>query len=279
MSPGINHAQATARQRFGILIVTAALAVSGCGETPATESTSVETSASPATSAATDPPATTSSPPTTSATTTTVTTTTAAATTTEAPSDPIVLAVPAGPAPVIDGQLSPDEWAEAATMPMSDGASLLVQYMNGTLYVAVAGDDVGSVNVIIGTESEVQILHSSAALGSARYVPGTSGWSLDHGFSWCCRRGSTDSARATLFAEEGWEANIGYAGDPGIVEYAIAIPWAEATMAVSSLRSDDDMGFFPADLSAEARSQLVGVPPSERVFSTDEWVRLQPGSG
>ena len=233
MSPGINHAQATARQRFGILIVTAALAVSGCGETPATGSTSVETSASPATSAATDPPATTSSPPTTSATTTTVTTTTAAATTTEAPSDPIVLAVPAGPAPVIDGQLSPDEWAEAATMPMSDGASLLVQYMNGTLYVAVAGDDVGSVNVIIGTESEVQILHSSAALGSARYVPGTSGWSLDHGFSWCCRRGSTDSARATLFAEEGWEANIGYAGDPGIVEYAIAIPWAEATMAVS----------------------------------------------
>ena len=38
----------------------------------------------------------------------------------------------------------------------------------------------------------------------------------------------TDSARATLFAAEGWDANIGFAGDPGIVEYAVTLPWDDA---------------------------------------------------
>ena len=95
---------------------------------------------------------------------------------------------------------------------MSDGAPLHLQQANGVLYVAVEGSDLGAVNIILATDADVWILHSSAALGSARYVPGSSVWSLDHGFSWCCRRGSDDSARAALFAAEGWEANIGFTG-------------------------------------------------------------------
>ena len=261
---------------FYILAIIAAVSLAACSAEPQPESTETA-AAEPSATTTTAPPTTSSAPATTAATTTTATTTTAP--TTIAPSEPILLVVPAGVIPEIDGILTPGEWTEATIMPMSDGASLYLQHTDETLYVAVAGDEVGAVNVIIGTESEVQILHSSAALGSARYVPGTSTWSLDRGFSWCCRRGSTDSARATLFAEEGWDANIGYAGDPGIVEYAIAIPWADAAMAVSSIRRDDDTGFFPSGLTAEAQSQLLGVPPAENVFNTDEWARLEAGSG
>ncbi len=265
----------TARRSLQLLVIIAVLALPACSDEPLPESTQAATTAQPTTSTTTTaPPPTTSSAPATTAATTTA----AATTTTAIPSEPSLFVVPAGIIPEIDGVLAPGEWTEAAIMPMSDGASLYLQHADEVLYVAVAGDEVGAVNVIIGTESEVQILHSSAALGSARYVPTTSVWSLDHGFSWCCRRGSTDTARATLFAEEGWDANIGYAGDPGIVEYAIAIPWADAAMAVSSIRRDDDTGFFPSGLTAEAQSQLLGVPPAENLFNTNEWARLEVGS-
>jgi hypothetical protein len=157
---------------------------------------------------------------------------------------------------------------------MSDGAAVHLMHSNKTLYLAVQGEAVGAVNVVIGTEAEVWILHSSAALGSARYVPVAGSWELAHGFAWCCRSVSDQSGRSALFEKEGWQANIGFAGEPGVVEYEVAFPWQKAVLAVSSIRDADDQGFWPAELSSEARGQLVGSPPPERHFNSDEWVRL-----
>ena len=271
MSSFVNQSRASSLRSLWILAIIAAVSLPACSDEPQPEPTQTDTAAQPAASATTTagPPATAA--PTTPAPVTTVT----ATTTTIPPSEPIDQVVPAGAVPEIDGILEPDEWSNSVVLPMSDGALLHLQHNNEVLYVAVEEADVGSVNIIIATDSDVRILHSSAALGSARYLPGSSVWSLDHGFSWCCRRGSEDSARATLFAAEGWEANIGFAGDPGIVEYAVSLPWEDAAFAVSSIRSGGDTGFFPTDLTTEQQSELLGVPPPERVFSTDYWVRLR----
>jgi hypothetical protein len=172
---------------------------------------------------------------------------------------------------VIDGVIGTEEWEEAVAVRMSDGATVHLMHADETLYVGVAGDAIGSINVVIAGEGKVSILHSSAALGSAEYSWNGSVWELVHGFDWCCRRGSDPSAREALFDEEGWEANIGYTGNEGEVEYAITIPWRDRSLAISSIRSDSDKGFWPAGLSPEAQDQLVGVPPQEREYNPEEW--------
>lgn len=162
-------------------------------------------------------------------------------------------------------------------MEMSDGAMANLLYSNETLYVGVAGEAIGSVNVVIANGDNISILHSSAALGSAAYTRSGPVWELVHGFDWCCRRGSAESAREALFNDEGWEANIGYTGDPGIVEYAIRIPWRDTSLAISSTRNESDKGFWPAGLSPEAQDQLLGVPPQVREYNIDEWATIAAG--
>lgn len=188
------------------------------------------------------------------------------------------IVVPRAAAPSIDGMLAAGEWDGAAQSPMSDGASILLMHRDATLYLAVAGDEIGSINVLIASEEEVRILHSSAALGSALYEKGSGRWELVHGFSWCCRSRDDDQGRRALLDEEGWQANIGFTGDPGTVEYQIAVPWQGAALAVSSVRDQEDMGFWPADLPEAARLELVGVPPQERTYDTGLWPILTPAA-
>lgn len=188
------------------------------------------------------------------------------------------LAVPQGPPPVIDGVIGEGEWEAATTDVMSDGATIHFMWSDDILYVAVARDEIGAVNVVIGNDSEVLILHSSAALGSARYVPTRTTWELDHGFSWCCRNPSEIAARAELFDSEGWEANIGPTGDPGIVEYAIALPWDGRAIVISSIDQEENVGFWPGDLPDAAREQLLGPPPPRTDFDLDEWPTLTQGT-
>lgn len=145
--------------------------------------------------------------------------------------------------------------------------------------MALESGAVGAVNLVINTVDETWILHSSAALGSALYVPGDGIWELSHGFDWCCRSATDDSARLLLLEEEGWQANIGFTGDEGIVEYEVTLPWNGASVAVSYLTDSETSAFWPVDLSNEAREQLVGPPPPERSFNLVEWYTLVPIDG
>ena len=233
--------------------IAAIVILTACGSTESTES---------------------SGPVSTAATAPSTTATTSSATTTVPPAAEIVVHVPTAQPPAIDGTISTTEWDGAVSVPMSDGADVLFMRDGEVLHVAVVGNEVGATNVIIATAEQVWILHSSAALGSAVYEAGASAWGLVHGFTWCCRNAADDSGPAELYDEEGWKANIGYAGDPGVVEYAIALRWQEAAVAISSIRDDADRSFWPADLSLEAQDQLLGVPPPDRHYRTDEWATL-----
>lgn len=259
------------RSRSLTALLSFTLILAACGSSDPVSSPSTPGS-SPTTSTA--PPSTTSTPATTAAPPPTTLTTTTTTTTTAAPG--VVLSIPQSAPPTIDGVAEDGEWEGATTHSMSDGATVHLMQSDDILYVGVAGDEIGAVNVVIKTDDTVSILHSSAALGSAVYTRDSTSWVLSHGFDWCCRSTSDESARSTLYDTEGWQANIGFTGNPGEVEYAIALPWEGAAVAISSIRDADDKGFWPIDLSDEARDQLLGVPPAERGFNIEEWVRLAP---
>jgi len=252
-----------------IFVLLFVLAIGAC------DSTESATSApSPEATTATTTTTTVPASSTTTATTTTTTATVPASSTTTPPDDHRTLAVPAQAHPVVDGVLDAGEWDGSTTVTMTDASSVHWMYEDDVIYVALESTAIGAVNLLIATEDEVWILHSSAALGSALYLPADGMWELSHGFDWCCRSATNESSRLQLLDEEGWQANIGFTGDDGIVEYEVTLPWNGALVAVSYLTDTETSAFWPADLSSEARDQLVGPPPPERNFNLDEWYTL-----
>ena len=141
--------------------------------------------------------------------------------------------------------------------------------------VALEGGELGAVNLAIAIGDEIWILHSSAALGSALYTRDESTWSLAHEFSWCCRSTDDDAGRQALLEGEGWQANIGFAGDVGVVEYEVVRPWVGALAAVSYQTETSDPGYWPTDLSGDAETELIGPWPEAEEFHLDEWYLLE----
>ncbi len=251
----------------------------GCGETAPTTA-SIVADATPTTTTAvttitTSPPTSATTTTSTSATTTT-TTLTSATTTTPAALPDRELFVPAAPAPTLDGNLEAGEWGDAFVGEMSDGTPVYVMRDGESLFVAIGGEHLGAINLAIGGPDDVWILHSSAALGSVLYLSNGSEWNLSHDFSWCCRDADDPTDRLALLDAEGWQATIGYSGAPGIVEYQIALPWVGARFAISSQTQSTEPAFWPAELTPEARAQLIGPLPSPQVFRLGEWYTLAP---
>lgn len=236
------------------------------------------TAAAPATTTTTVVTSSTTSP-TTTATTTTTTTTAPAPTTTE----PAVISersvtVPAAAAPVIDGVINPGEWDGATTVAMSNDDTVYWQHTDASLYVAIDGEKLGAVNLVLATADDLWVLHSSAALGSLLHAPGDGAWEQVHGYTWCCRSATDDTARNRLFDDEGWQANIGYTGDVGVVEYQVALPWGFATAALVYHTEDGDSAYWPTDLEAGAVEQITTNMWTDPALDTTAWWMLVPGS-
>lgn len=244
------------RLRLGIALCTAAAVATSCG------------SAEPTTTS-------TLAPTTTATVAATTTTTTLPSSTTAAVRSPErTLPVPDNAAPTIDGVIAAGEWDGATETTMTDGGTLLWMRSNETLYVALQGHSLGAVNLAIAARGELWILHSSAALGSVSYVEAGEDWTLVHDFEWCCRGANNTATRLALLENEGWQANIGFAGDRGTVEYEVTLPWNGAAVAVSYQTEETDPAFWPADLTTEATVDLIGPFPNERQFHLDEWYHL-----
>ena len=147
----------------------------------------------------------------------------------------------------------------------------------GYLYVGINSDKIGAVNLaFIREDNRVWILHSSAALGSAIYEERIEDWELAQDFSWCCRNTLVFTERDELFQEEGWQANIGYQGTEGQVEYQVAVEGEEIQAALMYLYADGSEGFsyWPDQLSDEAIGQLQGRRKNPESFSVEEWVTV-----
>lgn len=186
----------------------------------------------------------------------------------------LVLEIPTGAPPVIDGTLSAEEWDGALHTIMSDGSELYWIHANGFLYLGIQSSTIGAANLVILREGQVWVLHSSAALGSAIYEPQGDDWGLIQDFSWCCRSTINFEENVTLFQAESWQASIGYLGEDGQVEYQVAVENNQAKLAVSYMLADESVSYWPDSLDESSAQQLYGIRKDVESFSIEDWATL-----
>ena len=183
----------------------------------------------------------------------------------------------------LDGRISAGEWAEATDYALADGGRVLLQPNGDDLYVAVEGPAFGWSHIYIASSDTVHVLHASAALGTARYVPDGSSWRLTSAFEWAVRDTSFSSAaaaeRAAFFKRDGWVANTNGMGSGRVFEFRIArtLLGPEAPR-IAALFAEDPAAptFWPASLAdATLDADLIrGEPPAQLVFDPHTWTRL-----
>ncbi len=176
--------------------------------------------------------------------------------------------------PVIDGVITDSEWQQAEITFLTDGSEVFWLYAGGYLFVGIQTDKIGAVNLaLMRSPDQIWILHSSAALGSAIYQKQSDGWDLIQDFSWCCRSTNLFTERDHLFATEGWQANIGYQGTTGEVEYQVAVDGGQTLIALMYLLADGSGGilFWPETLEDTAVLQLQGPRNEIEHFTLENW--------
>jgi CubicO group peptidase (beta-lactamase class C family) len=186
--------------------------------------------------------------------------------------------VPQGNPATLDGHLSPDEWDGARVEEFSQGGELLMMHDDGYLYLGIRSRSMGYGSICIAQDSQISILHSSAALGCAVFEQDGNDWRRTQQFSWCCRSLTDDSPREAHLQREGWSASIGYLGAPEEMEYQIVMPKEALTLAVVYQEgSDVDSAlWWPENLDDDCLglTLLPGDPPERLQFSPEKWMTV-----
>jgi hypothetical protein len=209
-------------------------------------------------------------------------TATAVPTQTPVPAD-LSIDVPRRDAPVLDGTLSPDEWAGAHEADLTGGGTLLLMHDGDYLYLGLRGeaDSVGSICVTRG--SELAILHSSMGVGTAEYKQAEEGWQRTRSFVWTWWDATDESLaqeqQAAFVQEESWLATTIGTGTPGEMEYQIAVPEGSLRMAVIYFAgTDENVVWWPAQLTDSCRntSLIQGRAGGILGFHPEQWVAITP---
>jgi hypothetical protein len=193
------------------------------------------------------------------------------------------LTVPVGPAPLIDGTISPGEWDQAWQGKLADSSELFLLHEEGFLYLAVRSSTPDMIvgNVHLQRGDEIFILHTSAALGTGVYQEQEAGWKLIRDFAWCCRMtGQSETARTereAFLQAEGWTGINSRVGSPNELEYKIELRENELRLALSVLRATEtDVKIpWPADLMDDVIRLTPGGLPEWMDFSPEDWVTIQ----
>jgi formylglycine-generating enzyme required for sulfatase activity len=195
-------------------------------------------------------------------------------------SDPIV--VPSWNPAIIDGTHSPGEWNQATTEIFADGSQLFLMQAEGYLYLGIRTNEPRSFagNVYIQSGNEINILHSSAALGTAIYRKAEDGWQQIQNFNWQLRSTSNSESalaeRAAFLHEEGWLAANGLMGTPTELEYQIKIPEQDFRIAVVFTKSSPPYEKipWPSQLTDETTKPTPNGFPEILYFSPEQWAKL-----
>jgi hypothetical protein len=121
--------------------------------------------------------------------------------------------VPRVPAtPKIDGVITSKEWKDAVRVPLGSGGGHAMLQHNGTyLFIALVGRRAGIGSLCTMNKDEVQVLHASAARGTASFKRDGDKWTNTRPFTWTNRdTGDTPEAmadRKKFLDAEGWFAN------------------------------------------------------------------------
>jgi hypothetical protein len=122
------------------------------------------------------------------------------------------LEVPRGKTtPKIDGTVGATEWKSAVRVRIDDNTHALLQHNGTYLFIALVAHTGGSASICTTNGTDVQILHASAALGSAAFAKQGDKWTMTRGFTWTNRdTGETAeamAARKTFLDAQNWFAN------------------------------------------------------------------------
>ncbi|HEY0143151.1 MAG TPA: hypothetical protein VGF48_19825 [Thermoanaerobaculia bacterium] len=154
-------------------------------------------------------------------------------------------------APVLDGVLGTDEWSGPAVRreSMEGGGEVWLRRDGDRLFVAVKSLKRGIASLCTGNKDDVEILHASAALGTARFHREGKEWKPMRSFSWTTRADATAEERAAHMASAGWLANASTA--PNLVrEFEIRLQPGRELVGVAFLHTDEpqSVAYWPKSM-------------------------------
>lgn len=148
-------------------------------------------------------------------------------------------------APVVDGVMGAGEWAGASHEALRGGGDLYLAQRDGVLQLALRGTRAGLASICLGNDRVVTILHSSAAVASARYERAGDQWELKSRFEFALRDsprtgGPSAADRAAFFEKSGWVSNTSNAGNVAR-EFLVRLAPEFSFLAVTFLATDEPM--------------------------------------
>jgi hypothetical protein len=196
---------------------------------------------------------------------------------------PPLIVVPIGSPPTIDGTFSPGEWDDAIAENFADGSQLLLLQAGDFIYLGIKANESGTIaaNVFIHRGDYIEILHSSAALGTAVYKKSEDGWEQTQGFTWRCQNtGNSETAqaeRAEFLKDEGWLASNGLMGTPNELEYQIKIPDQDFRLATVYIKATYpyEKVPWPVKLDDDCIQPASGGLPLVMQFLPAQWATLE----
>ena len=196
------------------------------------------------------------------------------------------ISIPRGKAPVIDGRLSPSEWADAAAYDLKGGGRLMLKFDGSYFYAAVHGKAAGWSQLYLAEEDgrEIVVRHASAALGSSVYkIERTGIWQPQSEFTWQLRDKDLSAATLAKMDEHlktaGWVANNNNMNErdqfefkwrplrPGSLRFRMAVEYVvndtkqyfPETWSDDGINSRLALGYSPRDLNFDVKGWALAT--------------------
>jgi hypothetical protein len=184
--------------------------------------------------------------------------------------------------PKVDGVAGATEWKTAVRVRIDDNTHALLQHDGNFLYVAIVSRIGGTASICTTNGgSDVQVLHASAALGSAGFELKDEKWTMTRGFTWTNRdTGESSEAmadRKKFLSSQQWFANATpyYSLER---EYQLRVTGRTEiplTMAFLSFKAQNDshIHFWPNNLedSCADRDLAGGWEDGLYTFAPETW--------
>jgi hypothetical protein len=165
---------------------------------------------------------------------------------------------------------------------LTGGGDVVLRREGDLLHVVVTGPRAGLASLCLGDESQVRILHASAALAEATYEKSGAGWTLSSGFGeFALRETRTgpppEAARRAFFDAKGWLANASNAGTTPR-EFTIRMSPRTRFLGVTfyATAGTETVSHWPESLDDDCRAVKVaqGYLPQSAQFRPTAWYRV-----
>ena len=194
--------------------------------------------------------------------------------------------IPFGQDIIIDGTLKDSEWSDALQSNLMNGGEVLLKRNKSHLFIGIRGIKMGWAHICVATPTQVLILHSSAALGSAKYQK------VNHEFFYPVNRfvwemrDTTQTvaakvARSNFLDKYKWVASTAWMGNPLEREFILKKEMfqeqiAQLVILYASDEEHPDYYYWPTMISDDALNENLafGKTPDSLKFEIEQWATI-----